>query len=280
MPDPIIGARNISHSQLSHKCGFQLKYHRERVPWPHRGISLLYGTGLHAGLENWHLSRNLDDSIKVGLQALHAEILKTPPVRWDEKKGPNHKAAIPDLLTAEGMLRKHLTAWHELRKDWTGRVLNTEANVWVDITRFEKPWKLQCRIDAVVEERTPRGWSKGILDYKSAGKAWTPDKLEEHKSQAFLYMGAEWSRTRTAPEWFEFIVFIKGTDKIIPYRFDFDASLINRYIEYTVRPTIQTIEAGSYIPNTDFWGHDERYCEYWNVCPLGRAAQQIQEEAA
>jgi hypothetical protein len=272
----VVGARNISHSQLSHKCGLALKFHRQRVPWPSRGIALLYGTGLHAGLEEWHTSRDLDKAIKAGERALMAEILKTPPVRWDVKKGPAHKAAIPDLLTAQGMLRKHLTAWHQLRTGWVGTVIDLEANVWVDLTKFDKPWKLQCRIDAVVIEEA----AKGILDYKSSGKAWTAEKLEEHKSQAYLYMGAEWFRSRVAPDWFEFIVFIKGTNKIEFHRFPFDAKTINGYLENVVRPTILTIEAGAFIANTDFWGHDARWCEYWSMCPMGLAANPVTEEVA
>jgi PD-(D/E)XK nuclease superfamily len=220
------------------------------------------------------MSRDLDRSIKMANRALNAEVLKSPPVKWDEKRGPAHKAAIPDLMTAQSMLLKHLTAWDTLRKQWPGRVLETEKTVWVDLTKFDKPWKLQCRIDTIVEE----DGKKGILDYKSAGKAWTEEKLQEHKPQAYLYMGAEWYRTKIAPDWFEFWVFIKGTDKIISHRFPFDAATINLYLTQVVRPTILSIEAGAYIPNTDFWGCDIKYCEYFSRCEVGQMAHPEQAQ--
>ncbi len=269
MPEPIIGPRNISHSQLSHPCGLQLRFHRERIPWPNRSISLLYGGALHSGLEEWWLTRDLAKAIKAADHGLNAELLKDPPVLWDIKRGPAQRAAIPDLMTAQSMLRKHLTAWATRYEGWQGQVLSIEKNVWVNLTKFTPAWKLQCRLDAVVEE----DGKKIILDYKSAGKSWTPEKLEGHKAQAYLYLGAEFYDTHVAPDFFSFLVFLKGTDKVEEYRFPFDAKSVNRYLENVVRPTILSIEAGSYIPNTETWQHDERYCSWWNHCPLGAAAQ-------
>ncbi len=265
MPEPIIGPRNISNSQLSHRCQLALKFHRQRIPWPYRGISLLYGTGIHAGLEEWHRTRNLDQAIKVADRALVAEVIKDPPVRWDIKKGPAHKAAIPDLITAQGMLRQHLTAWDALRKDWQGRVLDLEVTVWVPLTKVTPPWKLQARIDLVVEE----DGKKVIYDWKSSGKPWTTEKLMEHRSQAWLYLGAEWHRTRVAPDLFRFVTFVKGTDKIEFHDIPFSAPDINKYLEGIVRPVIGTIEAGAYAANLDWWGHDEKYCEFFAHCAFG-----------
>ncbi len=263
--------RSISHSQLSHPCQLQLKFHRARVPWLNRSISLPYGTSLHAGLEEWALTRDLAQAIKMAERTLNAELLKDPPILWDVKRGPAHRAAIPDFMTAQGMVRKHLTAWHALRKDWPGRILDTETTVFVELTKFDKPWRLQARIDAVVEE----DGKKGIWDYKSAGKPWDQKKLEDHMPQAQLYMGAEWYRSRVAPDWFEFAVFVKGTEKIEFHRVPFDAKAINRYLEVVVRPTILTIENESYVPNTETWQHSPQYCSYWHMCPLGAAANPI-----
>lgn len=76
-----------------------------------------------------------------------------------------------------------------------------------------------------------------------------------------------------APSYFHFHVLTKGTTDVQVLEVPYDTGAINRYLEHVLRPTIEDIEAGVYLPNTNGWHCSSRYCAWYEtVCPLGAAA--------
>lgn len=220
--------------------------------------------------------RDLQGAIKSAKLELMAELGQLPEVKFDGRfKRGRAEAAIRTADDAEKMLEQHLTTWHLAKKDVPFRVIATEKTVWIKLGRPEG-WKIQCRLDAVVET----GTGKEIWDFKTAGKPWNDEKLNNASAQANLYMAAETRETGVVPSHFKFIVFPKGTDTLQEMRVDFDPTAINNYLEYIVRPTIRLIEADAFVANTKWWGHSPEFCAYWGHCPLGAAAQLKRVEGA
>ncbi|MGH7919403.1 MAG: PD-(D/E)XK nuclease family protein [Candidatus Dormibacteraceae bacterium] len=270
--------RRLSYSQVSHPCGLQLKYHRERAPQGPRGIQLLFGSAVGAGIEHQVLHhQGADAAAYVAIRSLRDEVQlaekpSETPIRWDEppritKKGEFHKrdqGRIPDLGTAERMASIAVRTWVSRFGDLSVIERGVERPLTIALRRPEG-WSIECVPDLLPEDG-------GIVDIKTAATPWTPERLEEKSGQGLLYMAAYLQVFGHPPAYFRFHVIPKGGSEIQVLEVPYDAAAINRYLEHQIRPTIQAIEAGVYVPKPHGWHCSPRWCAWWTTCPLGEAA--------
>lgn len=148
----------------------------------------------------------------------------------------------------------------------------------------------------------------GMIDIKVSASPWDIEfddrgnpiggKHFDKIDQALLYQLAVEELHGAAPEFF---VFHNLPRSAVRYRVErplwgddqprvtftgYDASAIQTirtpysrqaaldFILFKVKPRVEAIEAGIWIPNTDGWWCSEAFCDYWNICPLGAARRQ------
>jgi hypothetical protein len=213
---------------------------------------------------------------------------------------------MPDLETAHTITRHMTAAWIErfpaLRVSDRSRLEQRERIPLWD------GWELTVVYDVRPDEG-------GMIDIKVSRDAWDItgkhfDKLE----QAFLYQYGELLRTGELPEFFVFHNLPRsgvrwqvipppeppGYDyddpsppegkpslEIFGYRPDaiqvidvaYNPNEVDAILEFKVRPRLEAIEAGIYVPNTEGWWCSETFCDYWSICPLGAARRQSRETA-
>lgn len=284
-----VNPAHFSHSQLSHLCDLQTKYHRERVKTGRIGIATVYGSALHKGLEAWSLARidgrvaaadaDIGDEIEyataaaiteLGIRFRDAKKAGTPVILDGEprlkKNGEPYADSIGNIQsreTAESMLTMHV---REYLKTWAPTTTPQSAERQIDITMKDPEGRvIRTVIDRIDEDTT-------VIDYKSARNPWSAERLEQKKPQAYLYMAAFVQEYGIPPKAFEFHVFSRTSPAIAVWPVVYEPAAINRYLTYVVRPKIAAIEAGIFPANTDGWHCSERWCDYWQHCPMGAAA--------
>jgi hypothetical protein len=282
--------RRLSYSQLSHPCGYQLRFHRERAPQGPRSIALLFGSAVGAGVEHqvlYHQGAEAATYAAIRYLRSEAELAREPserPIRFDDpprltKKGEFRKtdlAHVPDLGTAERLAGRSVRAWvarfGELRVIEEG----VERSLLIKLRR-PRGWSIECVTDLLPDDG-------GIVDLKTAAAPWTPERLAEKRAQAWLYQAAYLQQFGHPPAYFRFHVLPKGTTEVQVLEVPYEPTAINRYLEHVLRPTIGAIEAGVYVPNPYGWHCSARYCPWFETCPLGAAARegggQPKEDAA
>ena len=284
-PDP---GRRLSYSQVSHPCGFQLKFHRERAPQGPRGIQLLFGSAVGAGIEHQVLHhQGADAASYAAIRCLRQEVelARRPgerPIRWDDppritKKGEFHKrdqARVPDLGTAERLASLSVRAWVSRFGDLQVIDQGVERSLRIALRR-PAGWEIECVIDLLPQDG-------GIVDLKTSDGPWSPERLAEKRGQAWLYQAAYMQTFGHPPAYFRFHVIPRGATEVQVLEVPYEPEAINRFLEYQIRPTIQTIERGVYVPNTNGWHCSPRWCSWWTSCPLGEQAHPAPagEEAA
>src|SRR5262249_45965547 len=104
------------------------------------------------------------------------------------------------------------------------------------------------------------------------------EKVREAASQLHYYQG--WYRLTFGepPAWTQFHVMVKGSTEIQVVDVPYDPKAVNRWLEHRVRTNIAAIEANAFVPNTSGWWCSERFCDFWNVCPLGAEAHPERNE--
>jgi hypothetical protein len=266
----------VSHSQIANHCGYQLKFHRERAPRGPRGIQLVYGIAVHAGIE--HEVRHHhgpDAAFDVALRTLREQVQQlTRPsgrgLRWEDrprltKKGEPFKAdtgRLGDLASCERMAEIHVRAW--IARFGEVEIRSVEETIRIQLRRPEG-WEIECRLDMIAAGDL-------ILDVKTASEEWDRKLIEAKAPQAHLYMAAFRQRYEKPPAGFEFHVLPKGSAEVQVVEVAYSPAAINRVLEHLVRPNIAAIEAGVYVPRTDGWWCGPRFCDFWQTCPLGAVA--------
>lgn len=299
--------REISYSQASQKCGYALRFYRQRAPKGPRSIGLVVGDAVHAGIQ-YHLAfadvreRVDDDGVihhvdPVDVACLNAQQeldfqIERDYVRWDE---PHRLTRAGQVYTSDrGRIPSYEFARavvaHEVRA-WCARfpALRSEAverPVRLDIGQG---WTLTGRLDVEAEG--------GVIDIKTSTDAWDVTGREfERLEQAQLYQYARLLEDGAPPAFFVFHVIphsglrfeMLADDngqpaEVAPVDYDpeaiqvievaYDEAAVERAIEHRVAPQVRTIEADAYVPNTSGWWHDPKWCSYWEICPLGAAAR-------
>lgn len=274
----------ISFTQVDKRCGYALKFYRERIPATQRSISLIYGAAVGAGIQYQvtHSDSTAELAAEAGLKALRQEIKtsKLPgglPIRWDDpprltQSGRPYRieqSRIPNQEVAEGYLKANVKAWVE--KFGRLRAAATEEKAEIPLSR-PAGWVIVGYLDI----RTTDG---GLIDTKTAAEPWDEQKTEEAKPQLHYYQA--WHRLKFGepPAWTQFHILIKGSTEIQVIDVPYDARAVNRWLEHRVRTNIAAIEANAFVPNTSGWWHSERFCDYWHVCPLGAAARPESNDA-
>lgn len=272
----------ISFSQVSKPCGYQLMYHRQRLPATQRGISLIYGTAVGVGIQHQvtHDDSTAEYAIAAGLKALRTEIKasKLPgglAIRWDDpprltqggRPYANERHKLPNQRVAEAMLRAQVRAWVE--RFGHLRAAAVEERCEVALSRPEG-WTITGYLDI-------RTVDEGLIDTKTASEAWDSKKIEAYAPQLRYYQA--WYRRQFGgpPKWTQFHVLIKGSTEVQVIDVPYDAAAVNRWLEHVVRTNIAAIEADAFVPRTDGWWCSERFCDYWHICPLGAEAHPAQE---
>ena len=136
-----------------------------------------------------------------------------------------------------------------------------------------------------------------VLDLKTAADPWDVEGKELEKlEQAVLYQYARVLEDGRPPDLFAYHViphtglqlrtltfeatndvdvmadgFDASAIQVIPV--EYDEEVIERVLEHRLAPTIRAIEADALVPNTSGWWHSEKFCDYWEACPLGAAAR-------
>jgi len=221
------------------------------------------GTGYHAGLELWYQSRldgyhppTIEQMIEVGANTIDKIMGGWPQsAEWDR----------PAMMTA---LDTMLYAYFRDACDHNFEVFGVEYDV--ESEWFGK-YTIAGRLDLVL--RTNPG-SFLIVDHKSAGKAWGPDK---HKPR--YAMQAPWYSY-----WLK-VQLEKQGEVVDSIRFCYDvmtrAGKFSRKMADPTEDEIQlTLErARQYVSmldlnielpvSTESFLCSQKYCEYWEICPFG-----------
>ncbi len=268
----------ISYSQVSHPCHLQIRFHRERVPQGPRGIALLFGSAVGAGIEHQVLHhQGADAAAYAALRCLRDEVaLSKKPgeheVRWDDpprvtSKGEFHRGdlgRIPDLGTAERMANHAVRSWISRFGELEAVEQGVERSLPIALQR-PRGWTIECILDLLPSDG-------GIVDLKTSVAPWTPERLAEKRGQAWLYQAAYLQAFGRPPVYFRFHVIPRGGGEVQVLDVPYDPGAINRYLEHVIRPTIAAIEAEVYVPNPHGWHCSPRWCPWWEHCPLGEAA--------
>ncbi len=280
--------QRLSYSQLSHPCGLQLKFHRERAPQGPRGIALLFGSAVGAGIEHQVLHHQGPEAAAyAAIRHLRTEVELShssgeQPIRWDDppritKKGEFHTndcGLLPDLATAERLAGQTVRAWVARFPSMAAVDEGVERSLTIKLKR-PRGWTIECVTDLLPDDG-------GIVDVKTSAGQWTPARLAEKRGQAWLYQAAYLQTFGRPPAYFHFHVLPKGTTDVQVLEVPYEPVAINRYLEHVIRPTITAIEADVYVPNPNGWHCSAKFCSWWGLCPLGEAAHlsEPREEAA
>jgi hypothetical protein len=276
---------HLSYGQLSHNCGLQTKYHRERVPEGPPSVSLKYGTALHAGLEAWALLKiaPLDPvaasdmatrTLEYAQAKFASEMLEAtkkgepivfdgePKLKKDGELYADQRMNIQNRDRVDSMLAMHIREFVRISADV--KPAAAEHPMILTLTTDRGPQELWGRIDRLDEDGT-------ITDYKTAKEPWGETQVARAKAQAYIYQAAYRQLFDEPPSKFQFQVFARDSLTIQTFVIPYDREAINQYIELDVKPRINSIDADVFIPNENGWWCSEKFCAYWNHCPLGAA---------
>lgn len=277
---------SVSYTQLSQPCGLRLKFRRQRVKDKDVGIFLLYGRALHAGIEARAKGRARTDeeAVRVAVATLRSTILQERlPISWDDLWEANQDGGVsadsygrlctPEIC--EWWLRHQVRLYLERFPDQ--QVVRSEHHIFVPLgqppgANWRRPWSLECWLDREMRDGS-------IHDVKSAGSAWGDRDIRKYRIQALIYMGAYSYFYKRQPTYFEFHILPRiregsiGNYRPAPLvqtvRIEWQADVIQRYVDSVVKPQISVIEANAYVANPGGSLCSERYCSYWAHCGFG-----------
>lgn len=302
----------LSFSAATQKCGYQLWFYRLekdhefgkhlgrkhhlcrlclQAPEAPQAVALVYGNAVHAAIERLAQDGDLETAMRFGhadLDERHRETFQVwtesgepagRPIRWDDQpRLTKHRrpyrgdeGRVPDLATGHRFLDQQVPAWE--RRFRGLRASAAEEHVQVPLWGPLEGWLLTCYLDLPTSEG-------GLVDLKTSKERWKNEQIDEKLDQAHLYQLAYRHRYGHLPEYFAFHVGVRGSTDWQVIDVPFDPVAADRMLEHTLMPAARTIETESYQPNRSGYWHSERYCDWWGICPLGKAARGASQEVS
>ncbi len=286
-----------SYSQASVPCGYQqllreLTWEHARgqhkgspvqlcrlcrgLPEPPEWVGLPLGRAIHEGIEAIVLGRSAVEGEMRALLAMRARLLEArhggrplrfdepPRVRRDGKPYAGDEGRVPDGRTALRFARLGVRAW--AARFGHLRAAEVEREVQLPLEAWGLPdWQVTTRLDVLTEEG-------GIVDVKTAGRAWAEEIDDAKLPQARLYQAAYRCLHGRWPEYFVFHVLRLGTWEIEVREVPLDEEAIERTIEHFIVPAVRARMTGAHTPNLMGWWHSPTGCDWWDVCPFGAGA--------
>jgi hypothetical protein len=231
------------------------------------GPNRAFGTAYHAGLEGWYQGRAQDEITAMVAEAFNRE------AEHIDQWGPDWTSAN-DALTHAGKLVLDYITGHG--HDW----LDDHDVVGTEVTLFyplgDTGWTMRGTLDLVLANRDTG--AHVIVDHKTARRPWKK--------------GKELFRNTNQPAWYTFfwpLVWAEAHDGEIPdVEFVFDVMTQDSKFEHRPAPVTDAqreavllkasqacslIEAdGPYLPNTQSFLCSSQWCDHWQRCPFGAAA--------
>jgi hypothetical protein len=254
----------LSWTQLDHQCPWWLKLRRQGLPIRSRGIDLVYGSALHAGIEA-HATGH-PDPIGCATARLQEEVDASArglaaPIVWHDG---HNRGSLTDPETAKNLLASQITTWQWAFGSLRARAI--EQKLSIQLTR-PHGWTIVCYVDAITDQ-------EALIDIKSTGRMWDDARARAHAGQLQLYAAAYYQSYHRPPSGAAFHVGDRNTLTWKVFEVPWDPAKINLMLEHRIRPTIRMIEADAYVPRVDGWWHSPKHCEYWHDCPFGAALEE------
>jgi hypothetical protein len=271
------------------------------------GIVRAVGTAYHAGLEQFYGARiaraegrpswdrpvELDEVIAVARDSIRNAVANADEFAWDEKF-PDEEAA---RACVSGMLTHYFTV--ELEDG----PIPWSADDW-EVLGVEVPWELphpaplsdellltSRGIDLVLRHRES-GWIVGV-DHKTTGRGWDAHKHDPRKkAQGPLYVWAMQNLYPDAPG-YKFVYDImsyptKKAGKNPAGWCNFDRREADPQPEH-IEAALARVAKAAWLyekvrgagmdlpPNPTSTLCSERYCDYFSICPFGKALSHLPE---
>ena len=233
------------------------------------GEAKVTGTGYHAGLEHYYRLRMEIDECPPITSSLMLDVYEaiqlgmdndleiSPIEQWDT-------SYIEALQRAQNMAHAYFSQGQQVGPEW--HVIGVED-------RFKLPlwdgWQATGTIDLVLVHEN--GDRFKIEDHKTGKKKWRAGKGSPRKSnQIPWYSMATQQLYGRLPEEFSYGIMTYGCDferRVYEVRqADVEATAAKAKM-YTA-----LLDSGMELPgNTSATLCDERWCDYWDACPFGRA---------
>lgn len=263
----------VSYSQM-HNCGWQIMFHRGRVDRGPKGISAIYGTAVHAGIETAAGSRSLALAVQTALVTWRQELdrherargvrwMDPPRIRKDGQPYRGDEGKLNNRQVAEAGIRAQVTAWMEQFGHLRIVKEEIEREVRLDLGGG---WALTCYLDMPTAEG-------GLLDVKTAKEPWDERRKLSAQLQAQVYTPAFQAQYGKPPAYFAYHVLPRGTNVVQVVEVEYDPARLAVVYDHMLPALIRQIENRAYLPNTGGWWCSSDYCDWHAVCPLGAGGE-------
>lgn len=248
---------------------------------PSTGRAAAVGTGVHAGIEHYYLTGDIEHMADVAVEAYRHETMFIAADQY-----PDGRAAGIEEDTVD--ITRTIAAWQKMRDqvDWTlrpGRVVGVEVE-WFASLDIDPHWGAKGTVDLV--HWNPDTATLSLVDHKTTRRAWTKRKASPIVStQAGFY--AKYAAPLIAEElgirtpvnvtWtYDIYVLLKNSVNFVrhgPYLITEEIMrLTDRRVEAFIESFDPNVEP---VPNPSSALCSPKYCPAWDFCPYGGAADEL-----
>lgn len=264
-PDRILRQSTLGSFDVCHK---RVEFDRDpSIPYG-TGPNRAFGTAYHAGLEGWYQGQTREQ-----INSMVAEAFEREATHIDDW-GPDWTSATDALTHAGKLVLDYITCHGD---DWLADhdVIGTEVTLFYPLGNGG--WSMRGTLDLVLCHRATG--AHVIVDHKTARRPWKK--------------GKETFRNTNQPAWYTFfwpLVWAEAHDGELPSDVTFVFDVMTQDSKFEHRPAPVTdaqreavllkastacalIEAGGpYLPNMQSFLCSAQWCDHWQRCPFGEAA--------